>query len=464
MQNEILRPVLETDEVAVPRYDLVSANGQVLQQNVELRLKNEVVQQGTPYSAEAVLPNELAEQLGLPTSATPADAFAAVIAKSGSKVSMNEPTAQDNIEAGYSIGSLWLRTYFSIVNRAYDVSASDFTAIACSFSKSGQVFTVAGNGDDKVISVSGSMLADGWLYAVITPDATASSVRLVQGDKTVQLAVGERNVVCIDYMGADFLIEATYDTANIAASSSIVIENLTIISKYATYTSNVYANSDLTVDSLLSICNQEAPFNEIMLPVKVFQHVSDGVWELIYGITDATRELLELSYDASPDKALALIANKPEIALLWENASPTSAFSAQTITIKDLLQYDMLAIQTYSPEITHTNVSATVVIPARQCMHLCSTKTLVAGITTNFSMTDLSMVYGASGSYKAVYDIKQYRLATLNTAGSISFATAWYAAGRQSTNDATYARDHSVSTNNGAMVPVLIYGIKGVLV
>ena len=75
MQNEILKPVLATDETAIPRYDIVNPDGSVAQQNIELRLKNEVMQQGTPYDEESVLPATLCEKLGLPNSATPANAF-----------------------------------------------------------------------------------------------------------------------------------------------------------------------------------------------------------------------------------------------------------------------------------------------------------------------------------------------------------------------------------------------------
>lgn len=78
MRNEILKPVFDTDRVAVPRYDIVSPNGIVVRQNVELRLKNEIVQQGTPYDEESVLPASLREQLALPPSATPAEALAAI--------------------------------------------------------------------------------------------------------------------------------------------------------------------------------------------------------------------------------------------------------------------------------------------------------------------------------------------------------------------------------------------------
>lgn len=65
MQNEILKPVLDTDEVAVPRYDIVGPNGSVIQQNVELRLKNEIVQEGTPLDKNSLLRDETAAALEL---------------------------------------------------------------------------------------------------------------------------------------------------------------------------------------------------------------------------------------------------------------------------------------------------------------------------------------------------------------------------------------------------------------
>lgn len=84
MQNEILRPVLDTDTTAVPRYDVISATGEVLYQNVKLQLKNEVMQEGTPYDTASVLPNSLCDQLGIPQTSTPADASAALLRKSTS--------------------------------------------------------------------------------------------------------------------------------------------------------------------------------------------------------------------------------------------------------------------------------------------------------------------------------------------------------------------------------------------
>lgn len=81
MQNEILKPVLASDTTPVPRYDIINASGVVVQHNVQLQLQNEVEQAGTPYDQDSVLPTQLQQELGLPNSATPADAFRAVLAK-----------------------------------------------------------------------------------------------------------------------------------------------------------------------------------------------------------------------------------------------------------------------------------------------------------------------------------------------------------------------------------------------
>ena len=101
MQNEILKPVLETDEVAVPRYDIVNPDGSVIQQNVELRLKNQVMQEGTPYDEESVLPFELATQLGLTATATPAQVLQLLATKSYSK----DETLSNETKTLFSLGT-----------------------------------------------------------------------------------------------------------------------------------------------------------------------------------------------------------------------------------------------------------------------------------------------------------------------------------------------------------------------
>lgn len=75
MQDEILSPVLPSDSNAVPRYNIIGQNGDTLFPNVQLQLQNEVIQEGTPYDTENVLPASVCTLLGLPASATPAEAY-----------------------------------------------------------------------------------------------------------------------------------------------------------------------------------------------------------------------------------------------------------------------------------------------------------------------------------------------------------------------------------------------------
>ena len=100
MQDEILNPVLSTDTVAVPRYDILGSDGSVLQQNVELRLKNTTVQDGTPYNKESVLPDSLCTDLGISATSTPAGAFRSLLNKINQIISSyRTAAAQDNIDA-----------------------------------------------------------------------------------------------------------------------------------------------------------------------------------------------------------------------------------------------------------------------------------------------------------------------------------------------------------------------------
>ena len=100
MQDEILNPVLSTDTVAVPRYDILGSDGSALQQDVELRLKNVTLQEGTPYNKESVLPDSLCTDLGIPATSTPAGAFRALLNKINQIVSdYRTSAAQDVIDS-----------------------------------------------------------------------------------------------------------------------------------------------------------------------------------------------------------------------------------------------------------------------------------------------------------------------------------------------------------------------------
>lgn len=75
MQDEILSPVLPSDSNAVPRYNIIGQDGDTLFPNVQLQLQNKIIQEGTPFDTEHILPSSVCTLLGLPASATPAEAY-----------------------------------------------------------------------------------------------------------------------------------------------------------------------------------------------------------------------------------------------------------------------------------------------------------------------------------------------------------------------------------------------------
>ena len=195
MQNEILKPVLDTDEVAVPRYDIVGPNGSVIQQNVELRLKNEVVQEGTPYDEESVLPTSLREQLELPKSATPAEAFLQMLKVSGGAVARNRaPTTTDAQPAG----KIWIvpkMVFHNQMPNALAQVASNWQCTAATVAVSGNKITVTGNGEAATLIAEAPMLtaarAADLLYVTadvaVLDDANSVTIELVCDDNVVAM-------------------------------------------------------------------------------------------------------------------------------------------------------------------------------------------------------------------------------------------------------------------------------------
>lgn len=135
MQNEILKPVLETDETAIPRYDIVNPDGSISQRNVELRLKNEVMQEGTPYDSESVLPTTLLNELGLPTSATPAQAFQAILIKLRNVFTKSE-TLSEVTAALFGLGADAVPDdVFSVIKVVLNNNTNDISALKASGAK-----------------------------------------------------------------------------------------------------------------------------------------------------------------------------------------------------------------------------------------------------------------------------------------------------------------------------------------
>ena len=262
----------------------------------------ELTRKSIGAAAEA-LTDDVALAFGLNKGATIDDAFIKAAA-GAAKVSMNEPTAENNVAAGFSIGKMWLRPGYELENATYGRHESDFEPYACTVGKAGQVFTVAGNGDDKTFSASTQVPSvEGWVYAVIAVNGGATSAKATFGDTEIVLQNGS-NVVCVPFAGAAFVFEATYSTANAASKGSIAIENLTVIDKAATFESGAAGGCDIAFDNITDICKTNAPFETHVVPTHLYQHMHDGDWQLVYGVSDDVRDAFDLSQGANPDAVL----------------------------------------------------------------------------------------------------------------------------------------------------------------
>lgn len=272
-------------------YDYVcnADKGINLHKKVEYNEANLAIAEVEAYNGEYTIiedgvnikPKPLAIELGGTGSTTVEGAREKLgVAAAIPKISMNAPTAADNIEAGYAIGKAWLRPNYTITNFAYNTAADDFVSTACVTTKAGQTFTFAGNGDDKVISAElahGS--ANGWLYCVVTPDATVSSANLVVGNETVSLTVGEANTVQRRYTGESLMFEATYETANIASTGTITVENLTIIDEAATLEQVDEICRDITDETAFGYVLGNLPSRYNIVPYGEWTHINSGEWK-----------------------------------------------------------------------------------------------------------------------------------------------------------------------------------------
>lgn len=145
-------------------------------------------------------------------------------------------------------------------------------------------------------------------------------------------------------------------------------------------------------------------------------------------LKDETAEALGLTPDAVPDDAFAMINSaKIEMHLLWENASPTSSFAAQTVEL-DLSEYEFVLIgatHRYTNDIPHDG------------------RTSVGGIFRKGYSTELMLPWKTDGSSSAYGYIR--RSVTVSVDG-IAFGGGYYAK----------------TAGDWAAIPVYIYGIKGV--
>lgn len=87
MKDEVLKPYsvdnYEDDE-AIPRYDIILPSGETLYHGVQLRLCNDIIEQGTPLNKKNLLSDDTSRALGLdPATSTPDEAFKALRSAAG---------------------------------------------------------------------------------------------------------------------------------------------------------------------------------------------------------------------------------------------------------------------------------------------------------------------------------------------------------------------------------------------
>lgn len=79
MKDEVLQKALEADVSVIPRYNIISPDGTLVAENVQLVLKNEILTEGTPLNRQSLLKDTTAVAYGLSAeSALPDDVLLAI--------------------------------------------------------------------------------------------------------------------------------------------------------------------------------------------------------------------------------------------------------------------------------------------------------------------------------------------------------------------------------------------------
>lgn len=155
--------------------------------------------------------------------------------------------------------------------------------------------------------------------------------------------------------------------------------------------------------------------------------------DTLSSLTDS--DSLFVNSDGSLKQVAVEDAGLMRMDLLWENASPTSAFAAQTISLfKDVTDYDMFAIEIRRA--TSFNVDDAInqfVVPN--------------GYGTNYTY-QLNAKFASANATLYSYGRSFY----FADSTSVYFYEAYYHA----TNATT------TTVNNANVIPIAIYGIKGI--
>ena len=245
MQNEILKPVLETDDLAVPRYDVVTPNGAVAFENVELRLKNEIVQEGTPYSEEAVMPTELREKLELGKEATPGQALLEMLNRGGGAVRRNRPPVSTDAE---TVGKLWMvptMTFNNLMPNALAQSASDWGVTSATASVATDAVTVTGDGSNALFVATATMSKS---VAVNHKVYVRSVLTAVHDANEILFEVVHNGVVSATYTWQFPIAGATYDFSEVVTTTENGQLQLRVTAKYST--AAVQSGKSVTVSAI----------------------------------------------------------------------------------------------------------------------------------------------------------------------------------------------------------------------
>lgn len=299
------------------------------------------------------------------------------------KVSMNAPTSADNVAAGFVIGSTWIRPSYILTNIAYNTAAEDLIVAACAATKNDQVFTIAGNGDDKVISATLSHgSSKGWLYGVITVDATASSAKITIGTEVITLTPGEVYTLQRRYSNTSIRFEATYATAIAAATGTITVENLTVVDELVTLEQADTNYRDMSDNTAFGFILGYLPLDKIIIPTDIWQHIKDGMWK-------SSGSLPQLIVEAPSDTKITcgkdgLFLDSTYAARQWTFSVPE--FGVWSVYVNGVL-------------------SGTVDINKAQIYHYCAIDEVMAQANFNFLMGNVNttLVNAALGQSREKY-------------------------------------------------------------
>lgn len=267
-----------------------------------------------------------------------------------------------------------------------------------------------------------------------------TTLEMKQGIRYIS-SVGDSNAVCIPYKvygiqnGSKLEGKVTGDnlTLDIGANAPADLNPDTLIPSGADLDDYLEPGSYLSPDTNTSKTLTNCPFLTGGFILHVFKVGSVSTKQILIGNSSAPRVFIRYSGYKGSNK----YAWKPvgaTVTKVWENASPTSTFSPQSITIEDMANADVVRIVTKRNSSATDNAIEMVDIPLNYFSNA-----MIAGQS--------KYITGSGGKIYAYY--RYFNIAADRK--SINVSDAW---------DTSPSID---SANNAHVVPVAIYLIKGVL-